>query len=281
MVAWIRANRISINVNKTKIVLFRPHKKTFSKKLNFRISGQKIIPSDQVYYLGITLDKNLSFTTHTHNVRNKLSRANGLLAKIRHHINKDALKTIYHAIFCSYMNYAAQIWGLSSKNISNSIQKLQNKALRIINFKKYYDECEILFRQCKILKFEDTIFYNNCLFVSNCLAKTIPEAFNNTYKLTQDNHTYSTRGSRNKLIDVPKVNTHYYGTNSFKLTSLRQWNSLQNTLNFDLTEHHRKKTQFKKIHTHFFNLLNYILSSIICKLSTPVLLTYIIHDSLA
>ena len=177
-----------------------------------------------------------------------------LLAKIRHHINKDALKTIYHAIFSSHMSYAAQIWGLSSKNISNSIQKLQNKALRIINFKKYYDECEILFRQCKILKFEDTIFYNNCLFVSNCLAKTTPEAFNNTYKLTQDNHTYSTRGSRNKLIDVPKVNTHYYGTNSFKLTSLRQWNSLQNTLNFDLTEHHRKKTQFKK------NLKSYLIN---------------------
>ena len=41
IVQWPRANRISLNSNKTEIILFRPKNKKVSKKLNFRVSGQK------------------------------------------------------------------------------------------------------------------------------------------------------------------------------------------------------------------------------------------------
>ena len=41
IVHWLRANRISLNVNKTEIILFRRKNNTISKNMNFRISGQK------------------------------------------------------------------------------------------------------------------------------------------------------------------------------------------------------------------------------------------------
>ena len=40
-VHWLRVNRISLNVNKTEIIIFRPKGKDVTKKLNFRISGQQ------------------------------------------------------------------------------------------------------------------------------------------------------------------------------------------------------------------------------------------------
>ena len=42
IVEWLRANRIALNTNKTKIVLFRSPRKIVTQKMNFRISGQKI-----------------------------------------------------------------------------------------------------------------------------------------------------------------------------------------------------------------------------------------------
>ena len=40
----LRANRISLNVDKTEIVIFRPKRKEITKNMKFRVSGQKIIP---------------------------------------------------------------------------------------------------------------------------------------------------------------------------------------------------------------------------------------------
>ena len=44
IVQWLRANHISLNVNKTDIILFQPKNKKNSRKLNFRVSGQKMEP---------------------------------------------------------------------------------------------------------------------------------------------------------------------------------------------------------------------------------------------
>ena len=41
IVHWLCANRISLNVSETEIVLFRPKNKKINKKVNFRLSGEK------------------------------------------------------------------------------------------------------------------------------------------------------------------------------------------------------------------------------------------------
>jgi len=61
LVHWLRSNKISLNTSKTEIIIFRPRYKTIYKKLNFRLSGQKISISTSVKYLGITLDESLTW----------------------------------------------------------------------------------------------------------------------------------------------------------------------------------------------------------------------------
>ena len=59
LVQWLRANRISLNAIKTKLVLFRPKENAITKNFNFRISGKKIKLSRTVKYLGVILNENL------------------------------------------------------------------------------------------------------------------------------------------------------------------------------------------------------------------------------
>ena len=45
LVHWLRANKISMNASKPELVIFKKQKQGLSKHLNFRLSGQKITPT--------------------------------------------------------------------------------------------------------------------------------------------------------------------------------------------------------------------------------------------
>ena len=59
VVEWIRTNKLSLNTSKTELVVFKSRNKRITKNLNFQISGQKIQPTSQVRYLGVTLQDDL------------------------------------------------------------------------------------------------------------------------------------------------------------------------------------------------------------------------------
>ena len=93
---WLRANRISLNTSKTKVLLFRPKsKRNITKDLNFRISDQYILRTTQVKYLGLTVNEHLDWDLCFSQLKRKLNCSIGLLAKIRHFTPKHLLKTLY------------------------------------------------------------------------------------------------------------------------------------------------------------------------------------------
>ena len=69
LVPWLRANKISLNVSKTEIVIFKSHSKQFTRHLNFRLRGQKIIPKNCTKYLGIIIDEHFTIKEYTTQLR--------------------------------------------------------------------------------------------------------------------------------------------------------------------------------------------------------------------
>ena len=92
----------------------------------------------------------MSFNEYINTLKQKLNRANGILAKLRYYVSADTLKTIYYALFDSHMRYACQIWGQIHSKTVDMIQSAQNKALRIINFKQSMEPSEPLYQKLKI-----------------------------------------------------------------------------------------------------------------------------------
>ena len=87
-----------LNVSKTEIAIFKSHSKQITKRLNFRLSSQKIIPKNHIKYLGVIIDEHLTFKEYMAQLRQKINRANGLLAKLRHQVSSSLLKTIYFVL---------------------------------------------------------------------------------------------------------------------------------------------------------------------------------------
>ena len=138
---WLKANKIHLNASETELPTFR-HNKSINYDLKIKIDGKKLITSKYVKYLGILIDSHLNWEFQSEIPATKLSRALGMLSKIRHYVPKDTLRSIYYGIFSSRLTYGSQIWGQIQNKHVKRLTQLQNKAIRIINFASYCSTVE-------------------------------------------------------------------------------------------------------------------------------------------
>ena len=133
---WLKANKLSLNVTKTELIIFHSSSKKTDPSLKIILDGKRLIQTDTVKYLGVLLDDHLLWSKQINHVATKLNQAIGILSKLRNRASLKILKMTYHSLFCSHLLYGSQLWGQSNVTSQNKIQKLQNRALRKILFKK-------------------------------------------------------------------------------------------------------------------------------------------------
>ena len=112
----------------------------------------------------------------------RLSRANGMLSKLRHYVSLDILLSLYYSLFHSHLSYAANVWALNT-NATNSVLLLQKKAVRLMTFSKFNSHSLPLFTQLRILPFQDFVKFLNIIFLFNLLNKNLPSPFYETFDL--------------------------------------------------------------------------------------------------
>ena len=106
--------------------------------------------------VGVKIDTNLSWQYHVNDLSIKLNRANALLFKMRKYVSLKILRSIYFAIFDSYLSYCCLVWAQNYSTIQ-CIIILQKKAIRIINLWLRNFHTSPLFKQNSILKSQDKI----------------------------------------------------------------------------------------------------------------------------
>ena len=177
-----------------------------------------------------------------------------MLSKIRHYVPKAELRSIFHAIFSSHMVYGCQIWGQGKGSHLENIHKLQDRALRIINFQDFRTNANQSYSSNKILKLQDHIKVQNCLFIYDYLNNLLPECFEDYYfKLNYLYFNVQTRNSNLGCLFSPSKNTTRYGLNSITQKSIYSWNYLTKQLKTDLSSLSRYKLKLMLIQ-HFLNL---------------------------
>ena len=113
---WFRANRLSLNVSKSKLLIFHSKQKKIEySKIYIKLNASKLIPSSVVKYLGLYIDNNLSWDHNTFQLSKKLSRTNCILCKLHQITPKFTLISIYYSLFYSYLTYGCSVWSLTSQ----------------------------------------------------------------------------------------------------------------------------------------------------------------------
>ena len=218
---WLRANKISLNASKTELLIFRHPNNKLNYGFKIKLDGKKLHPSKYVKYLGVLIDSHLNFSYHINSTSTKLSRAIGLLSKIRHYDLKDILRSIYFGIFSPMLTYASQIWGqIKSKHFTRLITL--HMAIKILNSCKF--SASPLYKVSKILKISDNIRLQDFLLVYVDLHGTLPPAMKNTFKLTASLHAYLTHGTVMYNVKSPDVKTTAFDLRSVKFQCCQGWN---------------------------------------------------------
>ena len=112
-----------------------------------------------------------------------------------------------------------------------------------MNFSDSRANSQPLFKEQKILKVEDNIFLQNCLFVYDYFKGNLPKSFHNIFTKTENIHSIFTRNA-NKGIVVPNMfNTITYGQKSIYNLCIEAWNKLIN-------EQKRLDNTLRKLNNH-------------------------------
>ena len=116
------------------------------------------------------MNEHLDWDLYFSQLKKKLNRGIGLLSKIRHFTPKHPLKTLYFSLFNSNLIYgsSSHIWGQDQNEEFKKIEKLQEKAIRIINFLPLNAPAEKQIYEMNILKLKD-------LIMLHLICKRLPE----------------------------------------------------------------------------------------------------------
>ena len=95
---WLSANKISLHVEKTGLVIFQSPRKVLSDEIKIKLTENRLYPSNSVKYLGVRIDKFLHWHDQVNNFVVKLNRANALLLKIRNYVNMKTLRYLLRNI---------------------------------------------------------------------------------------------------------------------------------------------------------------------------------------
>ena len=204
----LNANRISLNVAKTDVVIIRRKKNHLDCNLNLKLCGKKLKPLNYVRYLCIYLDEHLNRSPHINHLSQKLVKANAMLFKLWNFVNVATIKSIYYAIFHSHFSYVCTAWG-QNLNSKHWINLLQKKAMRIISFAFFDAHTLPIFAFC------------NCLFIYKHFLSKSRSVFSNVFVLTSNTHKQNTRSGSHGLLAKPSCSTSKHSINAFAVSAIK------------------------------------------------------------
>ena len=169
---WFKLNKLTLNVDKTKCMFF--HKRRAVPSINLSMNNIPIDIVPHFNYLGIILDKHLSWKTHITMVTGKLSKINGILNRLKYIYPTHILLTIYKSLFVPHINYGSLVWGQNF----NSISKLQKKVIRTVTRSNYIAHSEPLLKELNLLSVKDLMDLKLIQFLHKLYDNKLPIYFN-------------------------------------------------------------------------------------------------------
>ena len=223
--SWLTANKLTLNMTKTEFLLIGSRQRLASLQGSPRlaIDGTPVNPVSCTKSLGVMIDKNLSWEEHITTISKKISSGIGAIKRIRAVVPRGTLLMAYNAIVQPHFDYCSSVWGDCAKGLADRLQKLQNRAARIITFSNYDANAETLFQELGWYNLSSQRNLSKSLLVYKTLNNLTPGYLTSRFTW-RENSGYNLRDSVNKL-QVPLPRTEY-GKRSFSYSGAVLWNNL-------------------------------------------------------
>lgn len=220
---------MSLNVTKSSFILYSLRENL---KLNITLNDECIAQKDHIKYLGIILDRRLSWKNHIEMISKKMSQGLGILARLKHFASKSILKSVYHSFIISHAKYGLENWSSASKCSKKRIEIIIKKAVRIISDKPYNFPSLPCFCDMKLLSFP--LMEQECKFIFffKLMNNYFPKHFSEKYFILPK-LTYNLR-SKDKKFFLHSF-TSKVGKESIFFKGITEWNKTQHLLDLNVS----------------------------------------------
>jgi hypothetical protein len=227
---WLDSNKLTLNTSKTKTMLFgTPQRLRKGLSLKVETDGHTLEHVSNFKYLGAWFDNSLTWENHINKMFSKVSQRLGVLKRVRPYLSTDTSKLLYNALVLPLLDYVDVVWSNCGTTMFDRVQRLQNRAARIIL------RCHPRTHRVDMLK---SLNWLTCKERSNLHKATIyfkiihgqaPTYLNNFITRVDQIHKYNTRSNskNNMFIQSTKSNS---GKRSFTYSGAILWNSLPTTV---------------------------------------------------
>ena len=169
---WFDVNKLSLNISKTKFMIFGNRKTDTVVKL--RIEDTEIERVFETKFLGVIMDHKLNWKMHINHVKSKLAKSIAILYKVKDMLNQRALYILYCTMVVPYITYCLEIWGNAYPTHTQPIFILQKRAVRIITKSNYREPSNELFIKLRAFKFMDLVDYKIALIMYKVYNNLLP-----------------------------------------------------------------------------------------------------------
>ena len=226
---WLQGNKLSLNVTKTHSMVITTKQKrnvlkSTNQNLELNIRGNELDIVQKTKYLGVQIDCSLDWKEQVKAVSAKVSRAIGFLKHAKKFLPRATLENLYTGIVEPHFRYCCSVWGCCGSSEINQLQKLQNRAARIVTSSSFDTPSRPLIERLGWKTIEQLISYQSKTMVFKSLNELAPQYLSSLFKR---NSQCSTRCLRNTETDlrVPKK-TSANGQKCFSFRGAKLWNSL-------------------------------------------------------
>ena len=226
---WLNGNKLSLNVAKTHSMLISTKQKGSSLRsrneaLELKIRENELEVVQKTKYLGVQIDCNLDWKEQIKAVSIKVSRAIGFLKHAKSFLPMASLKTLYTGIVEPHFRYCCSVWGCAGSTDINQLQKLQNRAARIITKSSFDTPSRPLITELGWKTVEELIGNESKTMVFKSLNDLAPQYLCNLFT---KNSACSSRILRKTETDLrlPKKRSAN-GQKCFYFRGAKLWNSL-------------------------------------------------------
>ena len=123
---WLAVNKLSLNASKTKFMVFHYYQKVIADKdvPQLKIGNIDIERVKEFNFLGLSINENLTWSSHAKKISNKITRIIGIMNRLKRFLPLSALKLMYFSLINIHLQFCVATWGFDHSRI-NKLQKRQ------------------------------------------------------------------------------------------------------------------------------------------------------------
>lgn len=241
---WCKVNELTINATKCNVIHF--HRGSTAINYVYKLDNLTLIEVKNCQDLGVIFDNKLSFAPHIEHIRNKALAMLGFIYRHCNDFSIESLKILYCALIRPYLEYNSVIWNPHYKIHIHSLESVQHKFLRIINFRMGSTVETISYKKINsslgLTTLENRRIINDLVFFQNIVCSFLDcnDLVNSVnYRVP----TYNTRATNNFFY--PHSSTNY-----FRNSPLIRLHRTANECLTDIDIFNCIKSQIKSLEVH-------------------------------